>query len=54
MGYNKLMHGDEQHGFVRVAVPFIDDSYDKTKEAALAFIRSFYPQFLEYINSTRT
>ena len=53
MGYNKLRYDDEQHGFIRIAVPFINDSQSETKEAALAFIRSFYPQFLEYINSTR-
>ncbi len=49
MGYNKLVHNDQQHGFVRVAVPFADSTYTKAKNMATTFIRAFYPKFTKYI-----
>ncbi len=53
MGYNKLAYNDQQHCFVRVAVPYADSSYAKAKNTATTFILAFYPQFTKYIlNST--
>lgn len=49
MGYNKLMNNDEQHGFVRVAVPFQNRPYATVKKAAVDFIQAFYPQFVRFI-----
>jgi EpsI family protein len=49
MGYNKLVDNDQQHGFVRVSVPFKDDPYEKVKKAATDFIQAFYPHFVTYI-----
>ena len=48
MGYNKLRHNSEQHGFVRVAVP-IKNTYEESKSSAINFIEAFYPQFINYI-----
>ena len=49
MGYNKLMHNNEQHAFVRVSVPFSDLTSDKAHQSAIDFMQVFYPQFLRYI-----
>jgi EpsI family protein len=49
MGYNKFKYDDEQHGFVRVAVSFPAGNYKKAQEEALAFVKAFYIQFVEYI-----
>ncbi len=49
MGYNKLMNNDEQHGFVRVAIP-LTTSYEESKTIATDFIKVFYPPFLDYIS----
>lgn len=49
LGYNKLMNNDEQHGFVRVALPF-NGNYNETKHAATIFIKTLYPQFINYIS----
>jgi EpsI family protein len=46
---NKLTKKDEQHAFVRVAVPFADLTYADTKQTALDFIQAFYPQFIWFI-----
>lgn len=46
---NKLTKNDEQHAFVRVAVPFDKSTYEETKKTATDFIKAFYPQFLEFI-----
>lgn len=51
IGYNKLSFDDSYHGFVRVAVPFVDAGYEDTKKIALSFIRAFYPQFENYLTS---
>ena len=47
MGYNKLMDNNEQHCFVRVAVPFASN-YEVSKKIATNFIKAFYPSFIEY------
>ncbi|MFT5701031.1 MAG: EpsI family protein [Desulforhopalus sp.] len=52
MGYNKLVNNDEQHGFIRVAAP-ITESYAKSKEASINFIKTFYPQLTTYILSKK-
>jgi EpsI family protein len=51
MAYNKLVNGDEQHAFVRVAVPFGDAPYAEVKGKAEEFIQAFYPRFVEYIKA---
>jgi EpsI family protein len=51
MGYNKLMHNDEQHGFVRVSVPIRDGTYEAARKAATDFIAAFYPQLIEYVSA---
>jgi EpsI family protein len=48
MGYNKLMNNNEQHAFVRVALP-IQAEYGESKKAAIDFIKAFYPQFVKYV-----
>jgi EpsI family protein len=50
MAYNKLIKNDEQHAFVRVAVPFANSTYDEAKKAATDFIQAFYPNFVKFIN----
>ncbi|KJS28603.1 MAG: hypothetical protein VR64_23780 [Desulfatitalea sp. BRH_c12] len=49
MGYNKLVKNDEQHGFVRVSVPFGNDSGVRAKQAATKFIQDFYPSLVKFI-----
>ena len=49
MGYNKLMHNDEQHGFIRVAIP-LQETYEESKKSATDFIKAFYPPFIQYIS----
>lgn len=49
MGYNKLMNNNEQHGFVRVAIPITSD-YEGAYQVATRFIEAFYPQFMKYIS----
>jgi len=51
MAYNKLVNNDQQHAFVRVAMPFVDAPYEKVKAEAVAFIHAFYPQFVEFIKA---
>jgi EpsI family protein len=52
MGYNKLVHHNEQHGFVRVSVPFTaGQSREAVKKTATDFIAAFYPHFVSYILS---
>ena len=50
MGFNKLRNNDEQHGFVRVAIP-LTTSYTETQKAATNFIMAFYPEFISYIRN---
>jgi EpsI family protein len=50
MGYNKMMHNDEQHGFVRVSVSLREGAYETAKKAATDFIAAFYPQLIEYVS----
>jgi len=49
MAYNKLTNNDEQHAFVRVAVPMGNSSYEEAKRRAEDFIRAFYPNFIRFI-----
>jgi EpsI family protein len=51
MGYNKLINRDEQHGFVRVAVPFRGEPYEAVKKTATDFVQAFYPRFVDYIRN---
>ncbi|WP_319409047.1 exosortase C-terminal domain/associated protein EpsI [uncultured Desulfosarcina sp.] len=51
MAYNKLVNNDEQHAFVRVAVPFEDSPYADVKKSAVDFINAFYPRFVEFIKA---
>ena len=53
MGYNKFKYNDEQHGFVRVAVPFKGGNYDKAKAEVLDFIENFYVQFVDYVEDKK-
>ena len=53
MGYNKLVNNDEQHAFVRVAVPIGKSSYDEAKKSAVDFIHAFYPRFVEFIKADK-
>jgi EpsI family protein len=48
MGYNKLIKNDEQHAFVRVAVPYLNKNYDEVKAAATEFIKVLYPQLIAF------
>ena len=53
MGYNKMVHNDPKHGFVRVSVPFAASaSYEETKKRATDFIKVSYPHLLHYANSS--
>jgi EpsI family protein len=54
MGYNKLFKNDEQHGFIRISVPFGDATYKENKESAIHFIQAFYPQFLAFVETKKT
>ena len=47
MGYNKLLHNDSKHGFVRVSLPLVAD-YEETKKRAIEFIKAFYPSLLQF------
>ncbi len=49
MGINKLRHDHQQHAFVRVAVPYRDNSYEQAKQTALDFTTAFFPEFIKYI-----
>jgi EpsI family protein len=50
MAYNKLVHHNEQHGFVRVSVPFTEgQSRAIARKTATDFIKAFYPRFVSYI-----
>jgi len=50
MGYNKLTHNDEQHAFIRVAIPLKDSKSRKEGETtAKNFISAFYPKFVDFI-----
>lgn len=51
MGYNKFTKNDEQHGFVRISIPFTGASYADVKKTAIDFMKAFYPRFIEFINS---
>ena len=51
MAYNKLTKNDEQHAFVRVAVPIGNSTYDEAKKAAVDFIKAFYPNFIRFIET---
>jgi len=51
MGYNKLLHNDPKHGFIRVSVPFTDSaSYEETKKKAIEYIEAFYTDLMHYAN----
>lgn len=49
MGYNKLTHNDQQHGFVRISVSMKNRSYEDAKKSAINFIDRFYPKFISFI-----
>lgn len=51
MGYNKLMHNDEQHGFVRVSVPIRNNAREAAKMAATDFIEAFYPMLIGFVGT---
>jgi EpsI family protein len=46
IGYNKITKNNEQHAFVRVAVP-LHTTLENAKEAAIDFIRAFHSILLE-------
>ncbi len=48
--YNKIKLDDEQHAFVRITVPLAGSSYDEAKKKGLAFMSSFFPTFLNFVN----
>ena len=49
MGYNKFIHNNEEHAFVRVSVNLANSSFQKSEKAAIDFIKVFYPQFIDFI-----
>ena len=56
--YNKLLSGEEQHAFVRVTLTmqdaFLQNQEYQSKQAATAFIKTFYPQLIRFlINGTK-
>ena len=51
MGYSKLMQNGEQHGFVRVSVPFVNVDHKQAKQTAMDFIAAFYPHLIEFVKA---
>ena len=51
--YNKLMHREEQHAFVRVSIPFTDTNYAQAQKAGTNFIKAFYPKFIDFIENNQ-
>jgi EpsI family protein len=51
--YNKLLRKEEQHAFVRVAVPVNNGDYEQARVAGAAFMKSFYPRFIAFIDSPK-
>jgi EpsI family protein len=49
MGFNKLFNNTQEHGFIRVSIPFADDTYVDKKKFVVDFIQSFYPKFINFI-----
>jgi len=49
LALNKLSKNNEQHAFVRIAVPFADSTYEEAKQTAADFIKEFYPQFIRFV-----
>lgn len=52
VGLDRLFNGTGHYGFIRVAIA-IDTSYEKAKQTATHFIKSFYPKFLYYYDVTK-
>ncbi len=48
---NKLRKNNEQHGFVRVSVPFSGTNQDQARTTGLTFIKAFWPHYLNYIEN---
>ncbi len=53
IGYNKFKHNSEQHAFVRVSVSLANSTYQEAKKAAIDFIKTFYPQFIDFITEEK-
>lgn len=51
MGYNKFIHNSEQHAFIRVSVTLTNASHKDTEQIATDFIKTFYPQFVNFIKT---
>lgn len=51
VAYNKLIHKGEQHAFVRVSIPLGIVNVDQVKEDAIGFIKSFYPQLIQFVDN---
>jgi EpsI family protein len=49
MAYNRLFYGHDQHAFIRIAVPILDQSLREAETSALDFITAFYPKFLTFV-----
>jgi EpsI family protein len=46
---NKLRNNNEQHGFVRVSIPFSGTDQDLARETGFTFIQAVWPHYLNYI-----
>lgn len=49
LAINSLLKNDEQHAFVRIAIPMTGTTYEQAKKTAIDFIQAFYPQFIRFI-----
>jgi len=48
---NRFTGKSEEHAFVRITAPLVGDSIDEARTRAFAFLKAFYPLFLDYVNS---
>lgn len=48
---NKLCDNNEQHGFVRVSIPFSGTDQDQARTTGFTFIKAFWPHYLNYIEN---
>jgi EpsI family protein len=48
---NKLRDNNEQHGFVRVSIPFSGTDQEQARATGLTFIKAFWPHYLSYIEN---
>ena len=49
--YNRIVYNEQQNSFVRIAIPLQNINREEARSIGNAFIRTFYPKFVDYIEN---